>query len=120
MPTRVNALPLFEKSVKQLRKKFPAIDDIVNELVNQIEADERPGDKIPNVGYDVYKVRLKNPDAQSGKSGGFRAIYYVRLENVVFMMTVYSKSQQSDVNIRELRQMIEDILASEDEFDEDD
>jgi mRNA-degrading endonuclease RelE of RelBE toxin-antitoxin system len=61
MPTKVNIPPQFEKDLKQLRRKYPAVTTEIRKLVVQLENDERPGDKIPNVGYEVYKVRLPKP-----------------------------------------------------------
>jgi hypothetical protein len=54
-----------------LTRKFPDITSVLKQLATTIAADERPGDKIPKVGYDVYKVRLPNPFAGRGKAVGF-------------------------------------------------
>ncbi len=77
MPTHVDLPPPFKKDLKQLGRKYRAVLSDVEQLIGELEADERPGDKIPNVGFDVYKVRLRNTSAGKGKRGGFRVIYYV-------------------------------------------
>lgn len=59
MPTKVNVPAPFVRELRRLAKKYPAV-------VKQLKADERPGDKIPRVGVDVYKVRLANPSAKRG------------------------------------------------------
>jgi len=79
MATKVDIAPLFVKELRRLAKKFPQVVAQVDGLIDELQQDERPGDKIPQVGYDVYKVRLANPSAARGKSGGFRVIYYVQL-----------------------------------------
>jgi len=79
MATKVDIAPLFVKELRRLAKKFPQVVAQVDGLIDELQQDECPGDKIPQVGYDVYKVRLANPSAARGKSGGFRVIYYVQL-----------------------------------------
>jgi mRNA-degrading endonuclease RelE of RelBE toxin-antitoxin system len=56
-----------------------------------------PGDQIPDVGYSVYKVRLSNRDAQRGKSGGYRVIYYLKTPQRIILIDIYSKSDQVDI-----------------------
>ena len=70
------------------------------------------GDKIPDLGYDVYKVRLKNPSAKRGKRGGFRAIYYIKTAQFIILLTIYSKSQQEDISVERIRRIIADYLSS--------
>ena len=74
MATSVEFRRNFLRELKQLDKKYPSATHNVEALANELENDERPSDKIPNVGYDVYKVRLSNPSAGKGKSGGFRVV----------------------------------------------
>ncbi|MBC7812433.1 MAG: type II toxin-antitoxin system RelE/ParE family toxin [Burkholderiales bacterium] len=94
-----------------MARKYPAVLNEVDGFLIALENDERPGDKIPSVGYDVYKVRLKNASAGRGKSGGFRVIYYIRLEDHVILLTIYSKSQQSDISAEQLRRIIEEYIT---------
>jgi hypothetical protein len=43
-------------------------------LGDLLKAGQLPGDQIPNLAHNVYKVRLPNRSAGKGKSGGFRVI----------------------------------------------
>jgi mRNA-degrading endonuclease RelE of RelBE toxin-antitoxin system len=115
MPTTVNIPPQFEKDLKQLRRKYPAVTTEVRKLVVQLENDERPGDRVPNVGYEVYKVRLPNPSARRGTSGGFRVIYYVQLVDSIILLTLYSKTEQSDISPEAIRQVLEEITSLDDD-----
>jgi mRNA-degrading endonuclease RelE of RelBE toxin-antitoxin system len=54
----------------------------------------------------VYKVRLRNRDAQRGKRGGHRVIYYVRAIDHILLIYVYSKTEQEDVSVAEIRRWI--------------
>jgi mRNA-degrading endonuclease RelE of RelBE toxin-antitoxin system len=111
MTTRVELLAGFKRALGRLGRKFPRAIDEVERLIDSLEADERPGDKIPGVGYDVYKVRLKNPSARKGKRGGLRAIYYVQLVDLVVLLTIYAKSEQADISVEQLRRIIADYAA---------
>ncbi|MDX2078927.1 MAG: type II toxin-antitoxin system RelE/ParE family toxin [bacterium] len=118
MPTKVRIRPECQKDIKYLARKYPAITDEISHLVVQLENDERPGDIIPNSGYEIYKVRLKNPSSQRGKRGGFRVIYYVHLVDSISLLTAYSKSDQEDVSLHRLQAIIADMVADEDSPDE--
>ena len=115
MPTIVDIAAPFRKQLKQLANQFPAVLKESKTLIQQLKNDERPGDLIPNVGYDVYKVRLANPSARRGKSGGFRIIYYARLEDHVVLLFMYSKTEQSDVRPDQIRRVLEDLPAKDDD-----
>ena len=118
MPTEVNIPPQVVKEIKHLKRKYPAVTTEVRKLVAELENDERPGDKIPGVGYDVYKVRLPNPSAQRGKSGGFRVIYYVQLATRIVFVTIYSKTEQSNISADRIRQALADLSPPDTEGDE--
>lgn len=64
MLTRVDTTPDFDKEIERLARKYPAVFDVTEELITQIEGGDRPGDKIRGVGYDVYKERMPNPSAR--------------------------------------------------------
>lgn len=109
MTTNVETHARFKRDIKRLGRKYPTVIDEVAQLMSQLEIDERPGDKIPDVGYDVYKVRLRNPSAKKGKRGGFRVVYYVQLADHVFLITIYAKSEQTDIAPDVLRSLIESL-----------
>ncbi|MCY4539192.1 MAG: type II toxin-antitoxin system RelE/ParE family toxin [Chloroflexi bacterium] len=71
----------------------------------RLQDDERPGQRIPGVGYAVYKVRLPNRSARRGKSGGFRVIYYAQIADTVTLLAIYSKSEDVDISIKEIQQL---------------
>jgi len=93
-----------------LKRKYPAVTGQLRQLIEQLERDERPGDKIPGIGYDVYKVRLPNPSAQRGKSGGFRVIYYVQMADSVVLLKIYSKTEQTDISPDDIRRIVQNLL----------
>ncbi|MCY3917260.1 MAG: type II toxin-antitoxin system RelE/ParE family toxin [Chloroflexi bacterium] len=106
MPTTVSYLPRFDKQLERLEQKYPKTTDVVLGLIDQIEVDQRPGQLVPRVGYTVYKVRLPNRAARRGKSGGFRIIYYVHSGDRVTLLTIYSKTDDTDISIAEIRTLV--------------
>ena len=105
MPTLVKDLPNFTRQLGRLERKYPKTIDEIERLIKRLAQGDRPGDRIPGVGYTVYKVRLPNRAARRGKSGGFRVIYYVQLSDRVTLLTIYSKSDETDISIAEIRQL---------------
>jgi mRNA-degrading endonuclease RelE of RelBE toxin-antitoxin system len=95
MTTNIQTTPLFDAKIKRLHKKYRGVKDELRILRQQLRDDERPGEKIPGVGYHVYKVRLGNPSAGRGKSGGFRVVYYIRRADAVLLLTIHNKSAAS-------------------------
>lgn len=119
MPTKIDTPDEFLKQLTRLERKYGDILPEFHKLLVQLRNDERPGDLIPHTGHAVYKVRLKNPSAQRGKRGGFRVIYYVRLSNRVMLLTIYSKTQQSDISPKEIKRLIDEFLEDFDENEDD-
>jgi mRNA-degrading endonuclease RelE of RelBE toxin-antitoxin system len=110
MPITVNLSARIEKDIKHLKRKYPLVLKGVKDITTKLEEGQRPGDKIPNVGYDVYKVRLANPSARRGKRGGFRIVYYAQVADTLVLLTMYSKTEQADISTEELQQIIRELL----------
>ena len=100
----------FVRRLKELRKKYPHVTEQVQALIHELEQGETPGDQIQGTGYTAYKTRLANPDAGKGKSGGYRVIYHIRTTERIIALLIYSKSDQVDVSIDEIKQLIGDYL----------
>jgi len=106
MPTKVDIHPRFRKQTRRLRRRFALIHRDLRPLFQRLRNDERPGQLVPGVGYTVYKVRLPNLAARRGKSRGFRVIYYAQLSDRVFLITIYSKTEQNDISVAEIRDLV--------------
>lgn len=106
--TKVDFATSFLKALKRLHKKHPRIRNDLQPLIDQLQNGETPGDQVQGVGFPIYKVRIRNSDAQRGKSGGYRVIYYIRALEMVLLLLIYSKSEREDVSADELRKLIEE------------
>lgn len=103
---RLSFTPEFKRNLRLLIRKYPRIRADVEPLIASLQAGETPGDQISGVGYIIFKVRLPNTDARRGKSGGYRVIYYLVSAEAVILVTIYSKSEQSDISAAKIRQII--------------
>jgi mRNA-degrading endonuclease RelE of RelBE toxin-antitoxin system len=98
----------FKRQVRRLSRRYRRIRSDLQPLIVRLEAGERPGDRIQMPGHVLYKVRVKNTDAASGKRGGYRVIYYLMTSADLLLVAIYSKSEQSDIEADQLRQIIDD------------
>ncbi|MBD1854169.1 MULTISPECIES: type II toxin-antitoxin system RelE/ParE family toxin [Leptolyngbya] len=97
---------LFKRRLKGLAKKYRQIQTDLQPIFDQLLLGNVIGDQIPGTAYTVYKVRARNSDAQSGKSGGYRLIYQVLTPTDIVFHLIYSKSEQSTVSADEIQDMI--------------
>jgi mRNA-degrading endonuclease RelE of RelBE toxin-antitoxin system len=102
----------FVRAAKQLAKKYRHFESDLQPLLDRIATGETPGDQIPGVGHPVYKVRVPNTDAQAGKRGGYRVIYYLQTADAVFLITVYSKTTQTDIPLEHIRRIISEEITA--------
>ncbi|BAS57150.1 type II toxin-antitoxin system RelE family toxin [Leptolyngbya boryana] len=112
MPTdlpfvRIELAPRFKRDLRALAKSYRHVRSDLQPLIDQLQAGELPGDRISGVKYAVFKVRLKNRDVQKGKSGGYRVIYYLKAGDLIILVTIYSKSDLTDVGA----EVVEDAIA---------
>jgi mRNA-degrading endonuclease RelE of RelBE toxin-antitoxin system len=77
-------------------------------MIEQLEQGELPGDQIHSIGYTVFKLRVRNSDIQKGKSGGYRLIYYVKTATAIILLTIYTKSEQVDMAVKDIQSIITD------------
>ncbi|MEO1094587.1 MAG: type II toxin-antitoxin system RelE/ParE family toxin [Cyanobacteria bacterium J06638_28] len=98
--------PEFQRKLKALSKRYRQIKNDLLPVLESLGQGEILGDQIPGVGFTVMKVRIKNSDNQKGKSAGYRLIYWLELSTSLVMLDIYSKSDQSDIEVIEIRQII--------------
>jgi mRNA-degrading endonuclease RelE of RelBE toxin-antitoxin system len=101
----------FKFAAKRLRKRYPNVMRDLNPFLTQLENGELLGDRIQGLApYRVYKARIRNSDAQRGKSGGYRVVYYLESEEQTILLTIYSKTDQSDIPSDVLRHIIAEYI----------
>src|SRR5579872_891271 len=107
-PVRIEYTPEFKRNLRQLAKRYRRIKTDVQPLLDALGQGQTPGDQVPGVVYEVYKVRVRNSDSGKGKSGGYRVIYQHMMDSTIVLVTIYSKSEQEDMAPHEIRQILLD------------
>jgi len=97
----------FKRNIRQLIKKYHSIRKDIEPIIESLQQGELLGDRIQHSGYVIYKLRVKNSDNRKGKSAGYRVIYYLKTAANIVLVTIYSKSEQSDITANELKRVIQ-------------
>jgi mRNA-degrading endonuclease RelE of RelBE toxin-antitoxin system len=109
MNYKIETIPRFEKDVKKLKKKFPKIkSDLVN-FVNQLLLNPKMG---IDLGENIFKVRIPNSSIPTGKSGGFRIITYYKKDSILYLVTIYSKTEQDNILTDKLKKIIKEEIKT--------
>lgn len=103
---QVEASLTFNRNLRTLAKKYRNIRNDIQPIIEQLEQGELLGDRIPGVGYAIFKLRVRNSNIQKGKSGGYRLIYYVKTAIGIVLLTIYAKSEQVDIAADDIQSII--------------
>ena len=104
MSLKIVSLAQFTKDVKKLHKKYRRIAEDLKELEQELLNNPKSGIEL---GNHCYKIRLKNSSIPTGKSGGFRVVYYyVDDDSNVYLMTMYAKSDLESVSNERLIEIL--------------
>lgn len=105
--------PSFESQYAKLKKRYPKIDDDFEDFLNEVEINGELGEDIQGIvkdGNKVFKKRMRNKSAKKGLSGGFRIIeYLVTEDNTVYLLDIYSKSDQTDIPKKKMIKLVKEL-----------
>lgn len=96
----------FKRNLRALAKKYRSIKSDIQPIIDQLEDGSLPGDQIQGLNLAVFKVLIQNTDIQKGKRSGYRCIYYLETKNKIFLVTIYSKLDRSDISPKEIKQIL--------------
>ena len=97
--------PQFNKSVKKLFKRYKLISKDLAILEKELEDNIHSG---ISIGNGCFKIRVKNSSIPIGKSGGFRVIYFLRREEKIYLLEIYSKSDLENIEDKKLIEILSD------------
>lgn len=104
MSYNVVTIPPFDRQLKRLVKKFPSLKTEYANLIENLELKPEQGTAMAN---SCYKIRVAINSKGKGKSGGARVITHVQIvENNVFLLAIYDKSEQEDISDKEIRYLL--------------
>ena len=106
MSYEIVALPEFSKNLKRISKKYKQVKKDILTLVDELKTNPKAGVQLAN---NCYKIRLANSSVLTGKSGGFRVIYYyLDNQNNIYLMSIYSKSDQATIKDEKILEILKD------------
>jgi mRNA-degrading endonuclease RelE of RelBE toxin-antitoxin system len=110
---RIELTPEFQQNLRDLAKRYRNIRSDLQVVIQELLTGNFVGDRLTGIGkgYVVIKTRLKNRDIQKGKSAGYRLIYQVESSTSVLLLTIYSKSDREDIDIKEVRNMLNEFYG---------
>jgi mRNA-degrading endonuclease RelE of RelBE toxin-antitoxin system len=115
MPIQIQFTALFKRRLNGLGKRYRNIKIDIQPLLSQLLTGKLPSDQIAGTNYNVYKVRAKNSDTKSGRSGGYRVIYQVENPKIIVLHLIYSKSDQATITAKQIQEMIKDFQIQQSE-----
>lgn len=108
MNLKIISLESFNKDVKKLYKKNRKLPIDLKTLNNVLKDNPKVGVELTS---DLYKIRLENSSSKTGKSGGFRIIYYYIDQNEnLYLLKIYSKTETPNIKEEVLVSILKDQL----------
>jgi mRNA-degrading endonuclease RelE of RelBE toxin-antitoxin system len=107
MSFNVIASPRFRKELKALSKKYPSLKFEYADLVSSLEENPQQGTPL---GNNCFKIRIAIASKNRGKSGGGRVItYFVSEDEIVYLLSIYDKSDQDSISSEDIQILIQRI-----------
>jgi len=104
MNSKIVVLPSFAVNLKKLSKKYKNIKQDFQSLTKELQQNPKVG---THLHLNCYKLRVANSSIPTGKSGGFRVIYYyIDSDENIYLMSIYSKTQQVGISQEKLIEIL--------------
>jgi len=96
MNLKIIRLSNFTKEAKQLYKKYKKLPNDLKILSERLHAHPKYG---IDLGSNCYKIRLENSSIPTGKSGGFRIVYYYYSgDSELYLLSIFSKKDMENIS----------------------
>ena len=106
MNLTIKTLENFKKEVKRLAKKYKNIASDLKILQEELILNPKSGIEL---GNNCFKIRIANSSIPTGKSGGFRVIYYyINPKGIIYLMSIYSKSDLENIEDSKIIQLLQE------------
>lgn len=105
----------FVEEATNLKRKYPNIKNDFYTLLKKLQVDPITGNDY--VGHDCYKVRMRLSDKKTGERDGARVIIkVVIIDNTVYVLSVYDKSDKTNFSDDEFDKMLKSYLEKKAEL----
>ncbi|MBZ0204784.1 MAG: type II toxin-antitoxin system RelE/ParE family toxin [Flavobacteriales bacterium] len=99
----------FKRRYKPLAKRYHSLEQDLLDLIASLEVNPAQGTPL---GKNCFKIRIAIRSKGGGKSGGARAITYVRLlKDKVYLLTIYDKADRASLTRKELEALLSGLDA---------
>jgi len=106
MNLNIKTLGCFDKDVKRLFKRYKQLPNDLKVLNKELLENPKSGIEL---GNRCYKIRLANSSIPTGKSGGFRIIYYhIDSNENLYLMSMYSKNELENIDDKTILNILKD------------
>jgi mRNA-degrading endonuclease RelE of RelBE toxin-antitoxin system len=107
MSYKVEITSVFARQAKRLSKKYSSLRNELANLCKKLTIQPFLGDAL---GNNAYKIRLGVESKGKGKRGGVRVITYcVTTKKIVYLLSIYDKSEIGSIEKTLLRTFIQKI-----------
>ena len=99
----------FAREYRKLCKRYPSLKSDLARLQSVLEI--KPDSGI-SLGGGIFKTRLAIKSKNKGKSGGAHIITsYLSKDNVLYLLTIYDKSDQENISDEVLDNLLQTALV---------
>ena len=105
----VQFTPEFKRNLRAFAKKYRHLHSDVQALIDRLQVGEVLGDQVPGTRHTIFKARIQNSDIQKGKRSGYRLIYHLKTPQHIVLVTIYSKLDQGDVSVEQIRRVLQEF-----------
>jgi hypothetical protein len=104
-------IPAFSRRLEALAGR--RAHEVLLEIQNDLLEDPKRGPTVAGTG-GARKARVADPVRQKGKRGGFRYLYYyIERDGQIFLLMIFSKDEQDDLNAFQKKMLQQAILRLE-------
>ena len=99
----------FTREYRKLCKRYPSLKSDLAGLQSVLEMKPDSG---TSLGGGIFKIRLAIKSKNKGKSSGGRVITsYLSKDNVLYLLTIYDKSDQESISDEAIDDLLQAALA---------
>ena len=90
-------------NLKKLSKKYKSVISDLESFIDDLKQNKDiPADRIQGISLPIYKTRVKNSSINKGKSAGFRVIYHLKINDTLYILSIYSKNEMGDIDKKDI------------------
>ena len=106
MSLKIVKLDPFVSDVKRLYKKYKRLPKDLEILLTTLKENPKAGIEL---GNHCYKIRLANSSIPTGKSGGFRVVYYYYdEEGKLYLVAMFSKRDMETISDEQIAKLAQE------------